>query len=361
MNNKTIKAAFIGTGGIARSHAFAINSLQYYYNDAPGVITEIAVSSTEKSRKSFAEKYGFRRHCCLEELLNDTEINSVFILGPNKVHVPHLQGVLKMKNIQRVYIEKPVCASTVEESVIKDIIERYPRIRFQVGFQYLFMPPVRSALSLWRTGIFGRPLHYEVRYYHGDYLKREYREKRQNRLTPAPEGGAMADLGSHALSLAVAFFGKDLKIISGSKAGGFADVDPGSDLFSTVILTDNVTGALGTLAASRISSGTGDMLEMQIYAEKGALKFSAHYPDNFEYYLEETGKWTRVPTGSNMEPYSSFPSGHVPPGWLRPMIHAHYLFLTDKNDEPMPDLSHGLAVQRLVRESSEFFNGHNIN
>jgi hypothetical protein len=36
------------------------------------------------------------------------------------------------------------------------------------------------------------------------------------------------------------------------------------------------------------------------------------------------------------------------------MIHAHYVFLTgnDKN-EYVPDIEHGLAVQRLVTETAE--------
>jgi len=36
------------------------------------------------------------------------------------------------------------------------------------------------------------------------------------------------------------------------------------------------------------------------------------------------------------------------------MIHAHYLFLTDNNNkEFVPDIEHGLAVQRLVTQTAE--------
>jgi len=37
MVKEKVIAGFIGAGGIARSHAFALNSLKYYYNDAPDV------------------------------------------------------------------------------------------------------------------------------------------------------------------------------------------------------------------------------------------------------------------------------------------------------------------------------------
>jgi hypothetical protein len=87
------------------------------------------------------------------------------------------------------------------------------------------------------------------------------------------------------------------------------------------------------------------------------LKFSSHTPDYFEYFLEETGVWTRILTGSNYKPLTSFPSGHVPAGWLRSMVHAHYVFLTGHDiGSFLPDITHGLAVQRLVRETADKLN-----
>lgn len=77
-------------------------------------------------------------------------------------------------------------------------------------------------------------------------------------------------------------------------------------------------------------------------------------PDHFDYYSIDTGVWAMQFTGSNYPGISSFPSGHVPPGWLRPMVHAHYVFLKGSATEPIiPDMSHGLDVQRLVRETAE--------
>ncbi|HVN57165.1 MAG TPA: Gfo/Idh/MocA family oxidoreductase [Bacteroidales bacterium] len=354
MASEKIKIGFIGAGGIARSHAFAISALPFYYEDAPEVSLESVCSQSVLSRSAFASRYGFRGHSSLDEFTNNENINTIYILGPNVVHVPHLEKALEMKNVSRIYIEKPVCASKEEENIIEGMTLAYPRVRFQTGFQYLFNSSFRSALKQWRSGIFGRPLHFEVRYYHGDYLRKGYRDKRKTRLAPAPEGGAMADLGSHAMSLVVAFLNENLRIAGAIQAGSFGDVVPETDLFSSVFLTDPVTGAAGTVSASRISSGTGDTLSMDIYGEKGSLRFSSNTPDYYEYYLEDSGTLNRVMTGSNYNPVTSFPSGHVPPGWLRSMIHAHYVFLIDNANELLvPDLQHGLAVQRLVRESAE--------
>jgi predicted dehydrogenase len=138
------------------------------------------------------------------------------------------------------------------------------------------------------------------------------------------------------------------------QAGHFEDVTEGSDLFSQISIFDEKSGAVGTISASRISSGSGDNLSVELYAEGGALRYSSVTPDYFEYYTEESGIWSRKMTGSNYQPVTTFPSGHVQGGWHRSMIHAHYVFLTGSTSETViPDIEHGLQVQRLVRETAE--------
>jgi len=349
MSQKKAIAGFIGSGGIAKSHIFALNSLRYYYSDAPEAELEAVCSATEKSRNSFASHYGFKKGVSIEEFASNDRIDSVYILGPNKVHFEHFKTAVSMPSVKRIYLEKPVCSTVEEEKEIVRISQNNPNLKIQVGFQYLFIPNVREAFKLWKSGKLGNPIHFDIKYYHGDYLQKEYRDKRTNRLTPAPDGGAMADLGSHAISFAAAFLGDNLKITSAIQSGNFKDVPAESDLFSLITLYDAATNAAGTIAASRISSGSGDQLCMELYAEKGSLRFSSHTPDYFEYFLEETGTWTRVMTGSNYKPLTSFPSAHVPAGWLRSMVHAHYVFLTGNDiGSCIPDITHGLAVQRLV-------------
>ena len=164
----------------------------------------------------------------------------------------------------------------------------------------------------------------------------------------------MADLGSHGISLLMAFMGEELQITSAVQAGDFDKVPAGSDLFSSLTLFEPNSGAVGNLSASRISSGSGDLVDMEIYAEKGAFRYSSQHSEYYEYYLEGSNQWVKQIICSNYKPVSSFPSGHVPPGWLRSMIHAHYLFFTEYDQQAnIADLKHGLAVQRIVRETAD--------
>lgn len=349
-----INIGFIGAGGIARAHAYAFNSLKFYYNDTPEVSLVSVTSSRESSRADFAKNYGFSMAQDLDDFVQNEEINTVFILGPNKVHYEHLSLAMCMPNVSRIYLEKPVCSSRSEEKLIKSMIATSENdVQIQVGFQFLQTAAVREAWSFWKSGILGKPIHFDLKYYHGDYLQKSYRDKRQSRLTPAPDGGAMADLGSHGISLLMAFFNGDLRILSALQSGDFADVPEDSDLFSSLSLIDPITKAVGTMSASRISSGTGDLVYLEIYAEKGTLRFNSQTPDFFEYFLEETGQWIKQPVGSHYKPITSFPSGHVPAGWLRSMVHAHYLFLGGRDEKTfIPGIKHGLDVQRIIRETA---------
>jgi predicted dehydrogenase len=350
-----ISVGFIGAGGIAKAHAFSLNSLKFYYPLVPKISFEAVTSLHENTRNSFAEKYGFNKAQNFEEFLSNQEINTVFILGPNNSHFAHLEAATKMPSVTRIYIEKPVCATLEEELHMKKIVKGAGLGKqIQVGFQLLQMSAIREALKVKSENDFGKPIHFHFTLKHSDYLKPSYREKRITRLTPAPDGGAMADLGSHAISLAIAFLGDELHIVSALQGGSFPDVSPESDLYSEIAIYDKKTGAVGTISASRITSGTGDLLAFEIAYEKGTIKFSSNHPDHLSYFLEKDRHWADVFTGSNFLPATSFPSTHVPGGWLRSMIHAHYQFLI--GDDPgsfIPDLHHGLSVQRLVRETAQ--------
>ncbi|MBR9998890.1 MAG: Gfo/Idh/MocA family oxidoreductase [Cyclobacteriaceae bacterium] len=350
-----ISIGFMGAGGIARAHAYSLNALKFYYPEIPEISFEAVTSARKESRESFAKNFGFRHSPDMAEFIRQRNINTILILGPNEVHYEHLKLSLEMTGVKNIYLEKPVCSSRDEELRMADLLKEIPAgINIQVGFQYLQSAAVREALKFWHTGKLGKPIHFGLKYYHGDYLQVSYREKRRTRLTPAPDGGAMADLGSHGISLVMAFLGENIEILHALQAGGYSDVPMDSDLFSSLSLVDPVSLAVGTLSASRISSGTGDLIDLEIFAEKGSLRYSSQHADFFEYYLEEDQHWVRQLVGSHYKPASSFPSGHVPAGWLRAMVHAHYIFLTGRHEGSyVPGLEHGLAVQRIVRKTAE--------
>ena len=121
-----LRIGFLGAGGIARSHIFAINSLRYFYADPPDIELVAVTSAREESRSVFAKNYGFKSFVGEGEFFKNPDINTVFILGPNDVHYAHLKSALEMPGVRRVYVEKPVCSSHHEEKMIQISFSPFP-------------------------------------------------------------------------------------------------------------------------------------------------------------------------------------------------------------------------------------------
>lgn len=348
MKNK-YRVAFAGAGGIARAHAYALAALPYYYQqDVPEVNRVAVASKTQESREAFAARYGFDEAVEPDELFARSDIDAVFILSPNECHSPQLKKALFDLRASRIHVEKPICVSREEAHELSELKIPEETV-IQTGYQFLQMSPVRRALRWWREDGLGTPIHFHCRYLHSGYLEKRYRQERQWRLKPAPEGGALVDLGSHAVSLLIAFLGKELEVVSAKQSGFFEDVPIQSDLCTTVLVRDQTSGAVGTLVASRISAGAGDLLELEIRGTQGALRFSTDRPDGLEIFKTGQGHWESIYCGSDYQPVTGFPSPKVPGGWLRALVHAQYLFFGGKDDSAfIPDLDHALAVQRFI-------------
>jgi predicted dehydrogenase len=72
MGSEKMIIGFLGAGGIARSHAFALNSLKYFYPEVPDIEFEAVCSARKESRDAFAAKYGFKNSLTIDEFRTNT-------------------------------------------------------------------------------------------------------------------------------------------------------------------------------------------------------------------------------------------------------------------------------------------------
>lgn len=350
---ETAHIAFLGAGGIAQAHAYALDVLKHYYDDAPPIETVVIASPTPASREAFAHRFGFRDAITPDEIWNRTDIDTLYILGPNPTHTPHLLQACQMPSLKRIYLEKPVGASQQDLLDLQKLQQKDHGKWIIIGFQYLQKSALRSALAHWRSGAFGDPIHFRVEYLHSSYLDPAYRQKHTGRMQPIPANGAMVDLGSHALSLLIAFLGENLVVKGAAASGRFEDTPRTTDLCTTVMLEEPKSGAIGTLVASRVSHGTGDHLALEIYGTQGALRYSTAHPDSYQTHFHDYG-WQHHEMLSDYRPSSKFPSDYAPSGWLRALVHHHYLFLGgDQRGSFIPNLDHGILVQQLITRIAE--------
>lgn len=344
------KIGFVGVGGMAHNHMYALNALSTYYSALPNIEVLAVTSATAAKRESFAKRYNIPLALTPEEIFTNKDINTLFIQSPNNLHYVQLIKALQCEHIEHIYIEKPLTVKNEDFASLSALANK--NINLQIGFQFLQMPAIRWAYQ--HKALLGNLIHFNARYLHSSYLDKAYRDRRRNRLVAAPDGGAMVDLGAHALSLLVAFLGDQLALNAVHRSGEFPDVPADSDLYSAIFLRDLASYAVGTVSASRISYGASDVLELELRGEQGALLFSSLQPDNIT-VCANGALQQEVRFCGNQYPETVFPSRYCPSGWLRALVHALYLFFTQANDPLRPSLAHGLAVQRLLNEFSTKF------
>jgi predicted dehydrogenase len=200
------RIGFLGAGGIARAHAYALQAMKFYYEEAPEIELVSVCSARQESGRAFAAKFGFEKSESFTDFTGNGSIDTVFIMGPNNTHFEHFRAATEMTSVKRIYLEKPVCSNETEEMEMKRLL-RGKRQTGTGGFSVPADPGCQRSTCLLEFGHPGKTFHFDLKYYHGDYLHKSYRDKRKTRLTPAPDGGAMADLGSHGISLLTAFLG----------------------------------------------------------------------------------------------------------------------------------------------------------
>ena len=90
--------------------------------------------------------------------------------------------------------------SREERITVRELVGLNPSVKYQVGF-HIFLFSRKQVSRSRKLGKLGKPGPFsDLKHHHSDLPKRNYGDKRVLRLATAPDGGAMADLVSHAIS-----------------------------------------------------------------------------------------------------------------------------------------------------------------
>ncbi len=145
-----LRAAIIGTGGIAHAHAQAILDL------APR-IELVAVVDLDASRaREFAAKFGAAAvHADAASLFAAEQLDLVHVCTPPKTHAP--LAIQAMRAGVPVLVEKPTALSLAE-------MDEIVRVSAETGipaltvFQHRFGPAAQRLIGMLGSGVLGRPL-----------------------------------------------------------------------------------------------------------------------------------------------------------------------------------------------------------
>ncbi|MBI4325425.1 MAG: Gfo/Idh/MocA family oxidoreductase [Chloroflexi bacterium] len=228
--NHLIRWGILGTGQIARQFAAGLKSLPEAQLAAIG-------SRARESAVWFADQFSVpRRHATYVGLVNDPEIDVVYVATPHSCHKANT--LLALAAGKAVLCEKPFAINAAEaEEAIR--FARHKQLFLMEAMWTRFFPLMEKLRELLRSGAIGEP-----RLLTADFGFRTDFQEEERLFAPAYGGGALLDVGVYPVSLASMIFGAPQRIASLASMGG-----TGVDEESAVILS-HAGGPLAVLTSA---------------------------------------------------------------------------------------------------------------
>jgi len=251
MNDK-IKWGILSTAAIATEHVIpAIMNSDY------GEVIAIASRSMEKA-KSVSEKFDIARYYdSYEQLLEDKEIDAVYIPLPNHMHIQwSINALAKGKH---VLVEKPIGLSSIEAKQLLEESKKYPHLKVMEAFMYKHHPQWIKAKELVKSGAIG-----EVKTIQSFF---SFYDDDPNTIVNNKEygGGSLMDIGCYPISLSRFIYDDEPETVFGS-----VEYHPelGIDTSATALLKFR-EGTSMFFSSIRFE----DRQEAQIFGTKGKIEF----------------------------------------------------------------------------------------
>lgn len=228
--------------------------------------------------RALAEDYA-RRHNVPKvysealKLINDDEINAVYVATPPGSHAEYAIATLKAG--KPVYIEKPMALNYAECAKINEASEKYGVPVF-VAYYRRALPGFLKVKELIETGTIGKVLFFQIQLFK-PASEDEKAGKLPWRVDPSIAGGGhFFDLASHQLDYFDYLFGPVKKVRSMVRNNGALYK---AEDFVTCELeyADGITG-IGTWCFNVSSGSYRDIIEFT--GDKGSIKFSTFSFEN---------------------------------------------------------------------------------
>jgi len=357
---KEIRIAVIGWGFMGRTHTHALRAIPLMYQNIDfKPVLKCVCSRREEPAKKAMEDLGFERYTTdWKTLVNDPEIDAVSICTPNELHEE--MAIAFLNAGKHVYIDKPLAVTNESAMRISDAAEKSASLT-QMVMNNRFLPATMRARQLYEEGALGEIISFQGRYLHSGSID----EMKPVGWKQLAQGGVILDLMSHVLDLVLNLCPAPKEVICASntlyasrptKEGGTA-VNLSEDHAVMTLRLEN--GAIGSIEASKIATGTNDELTFEVYGKKGAVKFDLMEP-GWLWFFDNTVKeaplggrrgWTRIECMGRYEaPAGTFLPPKNAVGWDRGHIHSYYCFLEAlaHGKKPSPSIEDGAYLQNIL-------------
>ena len=274
-----LRIAIAGTGSIAKVHARAVQSL-------PDTELVAVVNHRPESMKLFAAQFGIPyQYADMADMLKEGVIDALVVCTPNYLHAP--QTIVALNTGVHVMVEKPMAMDAAEAKAMLEASQESGAL-LMVAHCWRFEPEIlwlRKQVTDARLGEIIRTKGYGV---HANWGPGGWFTQKQY-----AGGGAMVDMGIHALDTARFLIGDPEPVSVYARIGTYYkdfDVD---DTGIIIVNWDN--GATSVIESGWWQPHT-DGLEAttQLYGTAG---FGQVFPTFLEIFDEQEGKAEKIDCG----------------------------------------------------------------
>lgn len=357
---KKINYALSGLGGIAKTHLMGLKNLELLDLPLDFKINLNTLATTHPDQKrELAQSIGFDQVVDDFNKLLENEIDMVDLCTPNFMHADEIIKAAAAK--KHIYCEKPLALNLEEAAEVMAAIDGR-NIRHQMGFVYRFAPSVAYTHALLKNKVVGEIQFAKIEYYHSRYLNPEvpisWRLKKES-----SGGGALVDLGSHMIDLSRFLIGEIESLSAWTKTfvkkrkiaqHGLKKVDVDD---WAMLMLDFVSGAKGTLEASRVSPGN-EGFRFSIFGDLGAIHIDSEQiakPKLFDQKPKEIEITEEMITGDQFlsKLLKIYPSSKLSQGIMVDLHLVSLVFFLDsifnnESDQSVPTFEDGYQVQKIM-------------
>ena len=306
---KTLRIGFLGAGDIANIHAEAIRKL-------PGVKLKGLWNRTASKGEEKAARYGCIAYRTEDDLLNDPEIDAVFILTNVETHFQYT--VKAAKAGKHILIEKPV-ADTLEELVkLKKVVDG-AKIKCMPVHNYIYEPGVKRLHDMICEGALGDITQFYMLYniFHAEDNRVRY-------------PGVIHQILTHHVYTMLYLVGKP-KSVSCMKSTVNGTIAPQENLAMAIMKMEN--NAISHLCASFTGddhAGEPWTCMMKVLGTRGSAKYS--YRD-----------WVvNEPNGPHSQTYYCYPES------IKNTATHFVENVLQKGEAPLSTLEDSIVCQRII-------------
>jgi predicted dehydrogenase len=360
MTKPKLRIGLIGSGFMGKAHAFGYATATRVFDLPYELELQTIADINDEAATKAAAALGFSRATAeWRSLVADPDIDVVNITSPNALHKE--MSLAAIAAGKHVYCEKPLAPLAADAREMTDAAEA-AGVKTQVGFNYLCNPMLGLAREMIAAGELG-----EIRGYRGVHAE-DYMADSAGPFTFRHDlagGGALADIGSHALATA--------EFLMGSAAGPITSVmgdcvtmigeRPDGKGGKRRVEVDDVgraflrfaSGATGSIEGNWIATGRKMQHDFEVYGTKGALAFSQERFNELHFFSIEDRRgrqgFRRIEAAPDHPPYGLFcvaPGHQLGFNDLKAIEAAGFLeAIAGRRPEPF-NFRAGLRIQTLV-------------